>query len=207
MIRQAIAEQKKADVIDELKKMIYEIEKKRIEDKAEVEKKLADTTKAIKDELTKMLDDSLKEIRDMIASLQTPQQAQASTSIDKRDLELMKVELEKKYMQEISNLEKKLLEAKTEAEKKELMIQLQELRAKLDSLEKGMSTPVSLEGWKTDEARLVAELGGRFFEIVKDRKPMEYLVRIIPQKPPTEEKKKTEASIEELIKESGGVVE
>jgi len=64
----------------------------------------------------------------MIASLQTPQQAQESTSIDKRDLELMKVELEKKYMQEISNLEKKLLEAKTEAEKKELMSQLQELR-------------------------------------------------------------------------------
>jgi len=58
MIRQAIAEQKKADVIDELKKMIYEIEKKRIEDKAEMEKKLADTTKAIKDELTKKLDDS-----------------------------------------------------------------------------------------------------------------------------------------------------
>jgi len=64
-----------------------------------------------------------------------------------------------------------------------------------------------LRDGKTDEAKLVAELGGRFFEIVKDRKPMEYLVRIIPQKPPTEEKKKTEASIEELIKESGGVVE
>jgi uncharacterized Zn finger protein (UPF0148 family) len=208
MIRQAIAEQKKADVIEELKKMIYEIEKRRIEDKAEVEKKLADTTKTVRDELTKMLENSLSEIKDMIASLQSPQQTQAaSASIDKRDLELMRIELEKKYIQEISNLEKKLLEAKTEAEKKELLGQLQELKVKLDTLERAASTPISPEGWKSDEARLVAELGGRFFEIVKDRKPVEYLVRIIPQKPMTEEKKITETSLEELIKESGGVVE
>jgi hypothetical protein len=207
MIRQALAEQKKADTIEELKKMIYELEKKQVEDRAEMEKKLADTAKVIMNEVTKMIDDSLKEIKDMISSLQSSQPSQASQeSITKKDLELMRVEMEKRYLQEKAELEKKLLETKSEAEKKEILSQLQELRAKLDSLEKGVSTPISPEGWKTDEARLVAELGGRFLDIVRDRRPMEYLIKIIPQKPPSVERK-TESSIEELIREAGGEVE
>jgi len=205
MIRQAMSEQKKADTIEELKKMIYELEKKRVEDKSEFEKKVADLDKTLEEKITKKVEESLKEIKDMIASL-SPAQSQPQASIDKKDLELIKVELEKAYLQKISELEKKLLESKTEAEKRELVSQIQELRNKLEAVEKS-ARPVSPEGWQSDEARLVAELGGRLFEIIKDRKPMEYLVRVIPQKPQEPSEKKTETSIEELIKQSGGVVE
>jgi hypothetical protein len=67
---------------------------------------------------------------------------------------------------------------------------------------------VSPEGWQRDETRLVAELGTRFLEILDKRRPMEYLVRIVPYvaKPPKPEAK-TEESLEEMIRAAGGEVE
>jgi ribosome-binding ATPase YchF (GTP1/OBG family) len=113
--------------------------------------------------------------------------------------------MEKAYLSRISELEKKLLEAKSEAEKREILSQLQEVRSRLESMEKERAKPVSPEGWQSDEARLVAELGTRFLEIIRERKPIEHLVRIVPK---TEEKReKTEKSLADLIREAGGEVE
>jgi uncharacterized Zn finger protein (UPF0148 family) len=211
IVKRVIADQKKADVIDELKRMIYELEKKRVEDKAEVEKKIAESTKAVEERVTQRLESVLKEIRDAISSLQSQQlqTQQVGAGVDRKDLELIKAELEKAYLSRISELERKLLEAKSEAEKKEILTQLQELRSRVESIEKTRSRPVSPEGWQSDEARLVAELGTRFLDIIKERKPVEYIVKIAPKmiEGVAEKREKTEKSLAELIREAGGEVE
>jgi len=190
-IRQSLQEFKRASDIDELKKMIMEIEKKRVEDRAELEKLIA-----------KSREETLKEIKEIIANIST----QPVETIDKKDIDLMKTELEKTYIQKINELEKKYLEAKSESEKKELMKEIDRLRGELESLKEGLARPVSPEGWQKDETRLVAELGSRFLDILRERRPLEYIVRIVP-KPAPQEERKTEKDIEELIREAGGVIE
>jgi len=193
MIRQAMAEYKKQSDLDELKRMMAELEKKRIEDRAELEKMIAKAH----EEMTKT-----------VASIQTqPIQAQPQPTIDKKDIELMRLEFEKALTQKLSELEKKYIESKSEAEKKELQNQIASLKEQIEAVRReATSRPISPEGWQKDETRLVAELGTRFFDIIKERKPIEYLIRIIPQQPP-QQQQKTEKSLVEMIKESGGVVE
>jgi len=202
-IAQSLAEQRKESVIDELRRQVAELEKKRIEDKADLEKKLMESITKTKEEL-------INAIKDAISSLAPAQQVQPA-GIDKKDIELMKVEMEKAFAQRVAELEKKYLEARSESEKKELLGQIEELRRRLEDVKREASAiTISPEGWKSDEARLVAELGGRFLDLVKDRKPMEYLVRIIPQtqaQPSQQQPMKTEKSLEDLIRETGGEVE
>jgi len=196
MINKALEDFKKKSEVDELRSKVVEVDKKLIETKAELEKVIA-----------KSFEELNKIVKETLANLPV-QQAPAQPSIDKKDIELMKTELEKAYIQKLSELEKKFLEAKTEAEKKELIGQIESLRREIDDLRREASKPVSPEGWQKDETRLVAELGTRFFDIIKDRRPIEYLVKIIPkQAPPPAEERKTEKSLEDMIKEAGGVVE
>lgn len=202
MIQRALAEQRTRNDMEELKKMIYELEKKRVEDKMELEKTMV-----------KFMKTTMKTIKETLQSItsvvQQPQQSQ-QTGIDKKDLELMKAELEKAYMQRLQELEKKLIEAKTEAEKKELMSKIEALQKQIEELRGEVGRPVSPEGWKSDEVRLVAELGTRFLEMLDRRKPMEYLVKIVPyMAKPTQQPReaKTEESLEEMVKAAGGEVE
>jgi len=202
-IRQALQEQRRQDEIAELRRGLSDLEKKVITDKAEMEKRITESIGKLKEELSQV-------IREAITTL-APSQTQPPPTIDQKDIKLMLVEVEKAFSQKISELEKKYLEAKTESEKKELQRQIDELRYKLEEVRKeATSVPISPEGWQKDESRLVAELGGRFLDIVKERRPIEYLIRIIPQVQPQQpppQPQKTEKSLEELIKEAGGQVE
>lgn len=214
MIQRAFAEQRTKSDIDELKKMIFEIEKKRVEDMAALDKRLVKFMKA-----------TLRTVRETVSSvtsvIQQSQQRQEKpeSGIDKKDIELMRSEMEKafikqlqemekKYTQQIQELEKKLVEAKSESEKKELVSRIEALQRQVEELRTEAGKPVSPEGWQRDETRLVAELGTRFLEMLDKRRPMEYLVRIVPYmaKPPKPEAK-TEESLEEMIKAAGGEVE
>jgi hypothetical protein len=192
MIRQAFAEYKRTSEIDELKKTIVELEKKRLEDRAEFERRLAE---------------GLQQIREAISS---QPQAPPPPVVDKKDIELMAANLEKAFSQRISELEKRYVEAKSEAEKKELMGRIEGLRAELEAAKKEWGRPpVSPQGWQKDETRLVAELGTRALDIIRERKPIETIVRIIPVQPqqPQQQQQKTEKSLVDLIKEEGGTVE
>jgi DNA-directed RNA polymerase subunit RPC12/RpoP/polyhydroxyalkanoate synthesis regulator phasin len=200
MIQRALAEQRTKSDMEELKKMIYELEKRRIEDRAEVERTLTKFMKAT----MKTIKETLQNITSVVQQPQQPQPA-----IDKRDLELMRAELEKSYSQRIQELEKKLVEAKTEAEKRELVSRIEALQKQIEDLRAESGKPISPEGWQRDETRLVAELGTRFLEMLDKRKPMEYLVKVVPyvSKPPKQEVVRTEESVEEIVKAAGGEVE
>jgi uncharacterized C2H2 Zn-finger protein len=183
MIRQALAEQKRQSDIEELKKMILELEKKRIEDKAEMEKQRAQDREEI-----------LKTVREILSNIQPPQSSTPSTPPDvvtKKDLELLKSEMEKALL------------------KKEFESKIESLSKEVESLKSVVGKPVvSPEGWQKDETRLIAELGTRTLDILDKRKPLEVLVRLVqqPSQPPQQEQK-TEKSLVDLIKESGGIVE
>ena len=196
MINKAMDEYKRKSEFDEVRKSVSDVEKKLIESRSEVEKLIGKTYEEI-----------LKAVKEILASIPTQQVPQPS--IDRKDIELIKTDLEKTYIQKLSELEKKLIEAKSEAEKRELLSHIKELESRIEEVRREAGkTVVSPEGWQKDETRLVAELGRGVLDIVRDRRPVEYLVRIIPQiqKPP-EGERRTEKSLENLIKESGGVVE
>lgn len=186
MIRQALAEQKRQSDIEELKKMILELEKKRVEDKAEMEKQRAQDREEI-----------LKTVREVLSNIQPSQPSTPSTPPDvvtKKDLELLKSEMEKVLL-------KKEFESKVESLSKEV-----------ENLKSVAGKPViSPEGWQKDETRLIAELGTRTLDILDKRKPLEVLVRLVQQPPqpsqPPQQEQKTEKSLVDLIKESGGIVE
>ena len=186
-IRNVLSEKKTIDTIEELKKTIVEQEKKIIELKHEQEKRAED----IKKEMLKEFKTMLEEIK---ASL-TPPQPIRTEEITKKDIELMIEQLRREEMEKRHELEKRLLEEK--------------FKSIEEKIEKTKPMPVSPEGWQKDETRLVAELGSRLFDIIKERKPIEYLVRVIPTQQPTQQPtpQKTEKTLVDLIKESGGVVE
>ena len=183
MIRQALAEQKRQSDIEELKKMILELEKKRVEDRAEMEKQRAQDREEI-----------LKTVREILSNIQPSQPSTPSTPPDvvtKKDLELLKSEMEKVLL------------------KKEFESKIESLSKEVESLKSVAGKPVvSPEGWQKDETRLIAELGTRTLDILDKRRPLEVLVRLVqqPSQPPQQEQK-TEKSLVDLIKESGGIVE
>jgi len=194
-LRTALQEKRTADTIEEIKKAIADYEKKLIELRHEQEKRTDD----VKKELTSMVQQTIKELlEELRASLTPPQPVKSEEEVTKKDLEIMFEKLKREEMEKRYELEKKLLEDK--------------LQVLLDKIESNKSAPVSPEGWQKDETRLIAELGSRFFDIVKDRKPIEYIVRILPvpqqtQQPQTQQPQKTEKTLLDLIKESGGEVE
>jgi len=206
-IRQGLEEFKKTSAIDELKRLVYEIEKKRIEDKAEFEKRIAEKERELEDRLSKKLDNTLKEIKEAISNITTIQQPQvAQPSIDKKDIEVLITKLQSDYEKKLSEIEKKHIEELRKLREEQLQSEIKKLEAKIEEIRKeAVKIPVSPEGWQKDETRLIAELGTRALDILKERRPIEYLVRIIPHR--EEKTEKTEKSLVDLIKESGGIVE
>lgn len=219
MIRQALMEQRKASEMDELKKGIFELEKKLLEQRQQFEKQISD----LRGEVLNVVKETLRETLSTIPQTQ-PQTTQPQIGPEK--VELVKAELEKTYIQRLHEVEKtfeqrladikgvyekqlaEMKEKLAEAEKKDLLNKIASLEEKIEQYrrETGGRVPVSPEGWQSDEARLVAELGHKFLDLVKERKPIEYLVKIVPQLPKTREAK-TEESLEEMIKSLGGEVE
>jgi len=192
-IRAALEEKRTTDVIEDLKRAIVDQEKKILELKHEQEKK----TEEVKKETLNTVQQMLKEVIDEIRATLTPSQpAKSEEEITKKDLELMLERLKREEMEKRHELEKQLLETK--------------FSTIMEKIESSKTTPVSPEGWQKDETRLVAELGTRFFDIIKERKPIEYLVRILPVQPQQQQPQqpqKTEKTLIDLIKESGGEVE
>jgi DNA-directed RNA polymerase subunit RPC12/RpoP len=193
-IRDALQEKKTTDTLEELKKSIVEYEKKLIELRHEQEKKTED----VKKELLNTLQQSIKELADSLkTSLMPVQPTKSEEEVTKKDLELMLEKLKREEMEKRHELERQLLETK--------------FSTLMEKIETTKSAPVSPEGWQKDETRLVAELGSRFFDIIKERKPIEYLVRILPVQPQQQQQpqqpQKTEKTLVDLIKESGGEVE
>jgi DNA-directed RNA polymerase subunit RPC12/RpoP len=218
MIRQALAEQRKASEMDELKKGIFELEKKLVEQRQQFEKQVSD----LRAEVLNVVKETLKET---LSAIPQPQPQPQQPQISPERVDLVKAEIEKTYIQRLHEVEKsfeqrlaeikgvyekqlaELREKLAEAERKELLNKIAQLEEKFEQYRKeASSTPVSPEGWHSDEARLVAELGHKFLDLVKERKPIEYLVKIVPQLPKTREAK-TEESLEEMIKSLGGEVE
>jgi len=195
MIKQAIMEYKRESDIDEIKKLIMNLEKRRVEDKSELEKKIMEKHEEI-----------LKTVEKIFSSI-TGQLQPQETTIDKKDIELMKMEFEKSLSEKLANLEKKYIESKNEAEKRMLLSQIKSLEEKIEEVKREASRPVSAEGWQKDETRLIAELGARALDIIREKKPIEYVVRILPTQPQQPQQQKTEKTLIEMIKESGGVVE
>jgi DNA-directed RNA polymerase subunit RPC12/RpoP len=232
MIRQALAEQRKASEMDELRKGIFELEKKLIEQRQQFEKQVSD----LRAEVLNVVKETLKETLSAIPQAQPQPQQPQQPQISPEKVDLVKAELEKTYMQRLHEVEKsfeqrlaevrqsyeqrlaeikgayekqlaELKEKLSEAERKELLNKIAQLEEKIEQYRRESSkAPVSPEGWQTDEARLVAELGHKFLDLVRERKPMEYLVKIVPQLPKAREAK-TEESLEEMIKSLGGEVE
>jgi len=219
MIRQALAEQRKASEMDELKKGIFELEKKLLEQRQQFEKQVSD----LRAEVLNVVKETLKETLSAIPQAQPQQPQQLQVSPEKVDL--VKAEIEKTYIQRLHEVEKsfeqrlaeikgayekqlaELREKLAEAEKKELLNKIAQLEEKIEQYRREAGkAPVSPEGWHTDEARLVAELGHKFLDLVRERKPIEYLVKIVPHLPKAREAK-TEESLEEMIRSLGGEVE
>jgi|GEM_PF-4131116 len=191
------------DSINELRKQMAELEKARIEDKANLEKMITNSISSLKEEIKNTIASYLSNIQ--------PSQKTEET-LTRKDLELIFEKREKDMMEKIHELEKKYLESKSEAEKKELVGQIDMLRKEIEHIKSQPTTIVSPEGWQKDETRLVAQLGSELLSIAKERKPVEYLIRIMaqpkqPQEIPKEEIKTKGKGLIDLIKEMGGAVE
>jgi gas vesicle protein len=152
-----------------------------------------DLRKEIADTLSKMTDDIVEKIKPLI-----PQQ-KSEGGIDKKDLELMKSDLEKTYISKIHDIEKQ----RTEETIKTLKEELADIKSKV-----GKPT-IAPEGWSSDAYRAFSEVGTRAMDtlerIMEGRKPVETLFKIIVQ--PLPQTKEVKSDLASKIEKEGGLVE
>jgi hypothetical protein len=192
IMREMLEEKRKREEIDEMREKIEKIEKESTEKIVKLKEEFAET-------LAKMKEDIIAGVKDVL-----PPKPSEEGGISKKDLDLMRSELEKSYLTKIAEVEDKRREDLIKNLEKELA----EIKEKVSK----PTTTISPEGWSDDTKRAFTEVGTRALDtlerIAADRKPLEWVFRIIaeaPKKPPP--KGKISTDLASLIEEQGGLVE
>jgi uncharacterized C2H2 Zn-finger protein len=188
MMHELLEEKRRKDELEELRDKQASLER-------EVDKKIMDLRKEVADTLSKITDEIVEKIKPLI-----PQQ-KAEGGIDKKDLELMKSELEKTYISKIHDIEKQ----RTEETIKTLKEELADIKSKV-----GKPT-VAPEGWSSDAYRAFTEVGTRAMDtlerVASGRKPLETLFKIIVQPIQPPQTKEVKSDLASKIEKEGGLVE
>ena len=188
-IQRAIEKLQKENEFNKLKDMISELAVKL----KDVEHKTDEKVMSLKQELSGVLQDFMNQVVQHIKS-------KPEDVVTKDDLEKLFQKQENELLKEKLNIERQLAEHRIKMLEEQMKHQMTALAS-------------VGEGWQDDKTRLIAQLGSQALKIIEERRPLEYIVRILPQpqqqkeKPKEEVKSEGEKSIVDMIKEMGGEVE